>query len=244
MDRRAPATHIPGYSRAQLTRVIAAGNVAALAIGFWAIFFPTQLYTVGLSLCVLLPVWALALDVRTRGALGFEERRGRRYPLSLATILVLPALAFAVRAGIDLNFESYAPLIAGAMLTAGVTFVVLWRFNPQLRCDLNQCATIAIFALAYSYGALAFADVLLDPSLGHDTQTVIDHKRIHVSGGPKGSSVWYQVKVDPDASPSGANWINVQPDLWDSLHRGDNVCVHVGTGLLAIPWYAVGHCAD
>jgi len=244
MDAHTPATHIPGYSRAQLKRMIAAGNVAAIALGLWTIFIPTQLYTVGLSLCVLLPLWALALEIRTRGALGFEERRGRRYPLSLATILVLPALALAVRAGIDLNFESYPPLIVAAVLTALAVFTLFWRFDPQLRGDFNQGVTIAIFAIAYCYGALAFADVMLDASSGHDTQAVIHHKRIHVSGGPKGSSVWYQVQVDPDASPAGANWINVRPDLWDSFQRGETVCVHVGTGFLAIPWYAVGHCAE
>ena len=101
-----------------------------------------------------------------------------------------------------------------------------------------------MFAFAYCYGALAFADVILDVSSGQETQTVIHEKRIHVSGGPKGSSVWDQVKIDPDASPAGANWIHVQPDLWDSLHRADAVCVHVSRGLLAIPWYAIGHCAD
>jgi hypothetical protein len=75
MTAHAPATHIPGYSRARLKRTIAAGNVVALGIGIWTILFPTELYTLGLSLCVLLPLWALALEIRTRGALGFEERR-------------------------------------------------------------------------------------------------------------------------------------------------------------------------
>jgi hypothetical protein len=244
MDARTPATRIPGYSRARLKRMIAAGNVAALAIGFWTILFPTQLYTVGLLLCVLLPPLALALEMRTRGALGFETRRGGSYPLSLATILLLPALALAVRAGIDLNFASYRPLFAAGLLTASAMFALFWRFDPQFRGDFNQVVTIVIFAVVYSYGVLAFADVVFDRSLGQDTQTVIDHKRIHVSGGPKGSSVWYQVKVDQDASPAGADWIHVRPDLWDSFHRGDTVCVHVGTGLLAIPWHAVGHCAE
>lgn len=244
MDARTPPTHVPGLTRARLKRMIAAGNVAAFAIALWAFFFPTLLYTLGLSLCVLLPLWALALEMRTRGALGFEARRGRRYPLSLATIVLLPALALAVRAGIDLNFASYLPLIAAAVLTALAMFALFWRFDPQFRSDLNQRVTIAMFAFAYCYGALAFADVKLDASSGRDMQTEIQHKRIHVSGGPKGSSVWYQVKVDPDASPAGANWIQVQPDLWDSFHPGDTVCVHVGKGLFAIPWYAVGHCAD
>src|SRR5215469_10317820 len=193
MGAHAPATHIPGYSRARLTRIIAAGNIAACIIGFCIIFFPTDRSALSLSFCVLLPLWALALDMRTKGALGFEERRGRRYPLSLATILVLPAGALAARAGTDLNFESYAPLIAASVLTALAICVLFWRFDPQLRGDRSQCATIAIFALAYSYGVLAFTDVRLDLSSGHDTQIVI-RKRIHVSGGPRGSSLWYQVQ--------------------------------------------------
>jgi hypothetical protein len=85
--------------------------------------------------------------------------------------------------------------------------------------------------------------VVLDPSLGHEAQTVIDQKRIHVSGGSKGSSVWYQIQVDPEASPAGANWINMRPGLWDSFRRGDTACVHIGAGLLGVRWYAVRHCA-
>jgi ABC-type microcin C transport system permease subunit YejB len=128
MDARTPATHIP--SRARLKRMIAAGNVVAFALAFWTILFPTQCYTVGLSLCVLLPLWGLTLDVRTKGALGFEARRGRRYPLSLATIVLLPALALAARAINDLNFETYPPLIAATVLTALATFGLFWRFDP------------------------------------------------------------------------------------------------------------------
>lgn len=244
MDARTPATHVPGISRAQLKRMIAAGNVVAFAVALWTIFLPTQLYSIGLSLCVLLPLCALALEIRTRGALGFEARRGRRYPLSLATVLLLPALALAARATTDLNFESYTALIAAAVLIALTAFALFWRFDPQLRGDLNQVITVAMFALAYGYGALAFADVMLDASSGRDVQTQIEHKRIHVSGGVKGSSVWYQVKVDADASPAGANWINVRPDRWESYHGGDIVCVHIGAGLLAISWYAVSNCPD
>jgi hypothetical protein len=244
MDTRTPAAHIPGYSRTRIKRMIAGGNVAAMAIGLWTIFFPSYFYTPVLVLCMLLPLLGLALDMRTRGALGFEDRRSRFYPLSLATILVLPALALAARAGIDLNFESYAPLIAKTVLTSIAIFALFWCLDRKLKGDLNQCATIAIFAVAYCYGALAFADVVLDPSMAVEKQTVIYQKRIHVSGGPKGSSVWYQVKVDPDASPAAANWINVQPALWHAFRRGDTVCVRVGPGLLASRWYAVGHCDD
>ena len=244
MDARTPTTRIPGYSRAKLKRIIAAGNIVAVASGLWTILIPTHLYTLALSLCVLLPLCALALEMRTRGALGFDSRRGRRYPLSLALIVMLPALALAGRAGIDLNFESYKILIAATVLIAIAIFAAFWRFDPQLRGDRSQSITIAMFALAYCYGALAFADVALDRSPSRETQTAIRDKRIHVSGSVKGSSVWRQVKVDPEASPAGADWINVQPDLWDSFHRGDTACVQLGPGFLGVRWFAVAHCAD
>jgi hypothetical protein len=130
------------------------------------------------------------------------------------------------------------------VLAAAAIFADFWRFDPQLRGDRNQGITLAIFAPADCFGAPAFADVVLDPSPGHNTQSVLRDKRIHVSGGPKGSSVWHQVKVDPDASPAGSDWINVQPNLWESFHHGDTVCVHVGPGLLAVRWYAIANCAD
>jgi hypothetical protein len=244
MDARTPTTRIPGYSRARLKRIIAAGNIVACVVGLWTILLPTHFYALSLSLCILLPLCGLTLDLRTRGALGFESRRGRRDALSLATIILMPALALSIRAGIDLNFESYLALLIAAALTAAATFALFWRFDPQLRGDRNQIATIAMFAVAYCYGALAFANVLLDPSSGRETQTVVLEKRIHVSGGPKGSSVWHQLKVDPDASPAGADWINVQPDLWSSFHRGDSVCVQLGPGLLGVRWFAVVQCAD
>src|SRR5689334_3627435 len=133
MDAHTPPTHIPGYSKAGLKRIIAAGNVAAMAIALWTIFLPTWLYALVLSLCVLLPLCALALDIRTRGALGFEARRSRRYPLSLAVIVVSPALALAMPAILDLNFASYPPLIAAAVLTAIATFVLFRHFDPELR---------------------------------------------------------------------------------------------------------------
>jgi len=243
MDARTPTTRIPGYSRARLERIIAVGNIVAMAIGLWTILLPTHFYALVVSLCFLLPICALALDLRTRGVLGFESRRGRS-PLSLALIVLLPALALAGRAGIDLNFEAYTLLIATAVLAAAAIFALFWYFDPQLRGDRNQITTIAMFALAYCYGALAFADVVFDPSSGRETQTVVLEKRIHVSGNVKGSSVWYQLKVDPEASPAGANWINVQPDLWGSFHRGDSVCVQRGPGLLAVRWFAVALCAD
>jgi len=65
--------------------------------------------------------------------------------------------------------------------------------------------------------------------------------------GAKFYVVLYRAGAGRDASkasPAGANWINIRPDFWNSFHRGDTVRVHIGAGVLAILWYAVGHCAE
>jgi len=61
MDARTPTTRIPGYSRARLKRIIAVGNIVAMAIGLWTILLPTHFYALVVSLCFLLPICALAL---------------------------------------------------------------------------------------------------------------------------------------------------------------------------------------
>lgn len=233
---------LPRLSKARLKRLIAIGNALAFAIGLWTLLFASHFYLLSLVLCFALPLAAIALDVLAQGTLGFEERRGRRYPLSLATILVIPSIALAGRALLDLNFASYTVLLGETAIAMAAIFVIFLQRVPGLKGDRNQLATIGIFAFVYGFGVLAFADVALDPSPGRETQTIVRAKRIHVSGGVKGSSIWYQLKVAPDASPAGNDWIRIRPDLWPSFARGDTVCVHVGPGLLAATWYTVRSC--
>ena len=103
--------------------------------------------------------------------------------------------------------------------------------------------TIAIWAMVYSYGALAFTNTVLDPSAGSDSVTLIRDRRIHVSGGVKGSSVWHEVSLDASATPGAEPWIHVRPDLYDAFTRGETACVHTGAGLLAVSWFEVRPCS-
>ena len=232
---------VAGIGKARLKRAIAMGNAIAFAIGLWTILFATSFYWLSLALCFVIPLAAIALDTVTRGTLDFEARR-RRSPLSLATLMMVPAIALGGRAINDLNFTSYTNLLALTVLAIVAIVALFLRFDPSLRGDFNQLTSITIFALAWSYGVIAFADVVLDPSSGRDVPTVIRDKYVHVSGGAKGSSIWRKVAVDPAVVPGGGPWIEVRPDLFDGLVRGSTVCVHQGPGLLGVAWYDVRHC--
>src|SRR5690349_24902311 len=122
MDARTPRP----VSKARLKRIIAAGNVAAFAIGFWMLLFATHFYVPGLALCFAIPVAALALDLFAGGTLDFEARRSRRSPLSLATVLMMPSIAFAARALTDLNFVGYTLIVGEMLLASAAVFALFW----------------------------------------------------------------------------------------------------------------------
>lgn len=232
----------PGMSKASLKRVIRVGNVAAFAIGIWTLLFATHFYVVSVALCAAVPLFAIALDVKAKGALDYETKRGR-HPLSMVALLFAPALGLAGRAIIDLNVVDQKLLFAEAVFAALAMLVLFYRFDPRLKADWRPALTVAIWALVYGYGVLAFADTVFDLSAGSNSLTVIRDRRTHVSGGVKGSSVWREVSVDADAAPGDEGWIRVRPDLYAAFARGEAVCVHRGAGLLAVRWFELRPCA-
>lgn len=230
-----------GMSKASLKRVISAGNVAAFALGLWTLLFATHFYVLSVALCAALPLLAIALDVKAGGALDYETKRGR-HPLSMAALLLAPALGLAGRAIIDLNIVDEKLLIAETTVAALAIVALFYRFDPRLKADWRPALTIAIWATVYSYGVLAFADKVFDRSAGSDSVAVIRDRRTHVSGGVKGSSVWREVSVDAGAAPGDEPWIHVRPDLYAAFARGETVCVHRGAGLLAVSWFEIRSC--
>jgi hypothetical protein len=232
----------PAMSKASLKRMISEGNIAAFAIGLWTLLFATHFYVVSVALCAALPLLAIALDVKAKGALDYETKRGR-HPLSMAAILLVPALGLAGRAIIDLNVIDQKLLIAETVVAALGIVALFDHFDARLKADWRPALTIAIWAMVYGYGVLAFANTVLDLSAGSDSVTVIGDRRIHVSGGTRGSSVWHEVSVDPGAAPGDEPWIHVRPDRYYGFARGETVCVHRGAGLFAVSWFDVRPCA-
>jgi len=232
----------PAITKASLKRVIGAGTIVAFALGLWTLLFATHFYVLSVALCAVLPLLAIALDVKAKGALDYETTRRRKSPLSMAAILLAPALGIAGRAIIDLNVVDQMLLIAEAVFAALAVFALFYRFDARLKGDWRQALTIAIWAMVYSYGVLAFADTVFDLSAGSDSVTAIRDRRIHVSGNVRGSSVWHEVSVTAPTAPGDDPWIHVRPDLYDAFVRGETVCVHRSAGLLAVSWFDLRAC--
>jgi hypothetical protein len=154
----------------------------------------------------------------------------------------MPALALFIRAGTDLNILDWRSMIAWSAFGAIGIAGAICSLDTRVRGSLNQLAQIALFAIAYSYGALALSNVVVDPHRASESRTQVTAMRVHVSGGSKGNSIWHEIKVDPSASPTGAAWIHIRPDIYAQLHKGDAVCVRSGRGLLAVRWFDIRLC--
>jgi hypothetical protein len=233
-------TNKAGVSRAQLKRVLSTGNRLALVISLWALFWPRPYFPV-IALCFVLPMLAVAAEVRFSGLVDLEAKK-RRNPLSVAAMAIAPALVLCVRALEDLNVPDWRMLVAWSLILATAIVAGICAIDAHVR-RLAQLIPVIFLASAYSFGTLALANVFLDPYRSSETPTTIMAKRIRTSGGAKGSSTWHEVRVEPSAAPEGAVWIHVRQDVYSELQRGDTVCVHSGRGLFTVRWFDVRLCS-
>lgn len=230
-------------SRARLKRIVSAGNVASFALAAWTLFLPAP-YALAILVCIAVPLLGIAFDAWTGGKLDWQSSTRKATPYSLAIVITMPALALCARALSDLNTQDWPLMIAwalGAGLGCLACFVL---FDARVRNDWRQLATLAIFSLAYAYGALAYFDTSFDPWPSRETATAILDMRVRVSGGVKGSSIWHEVRIGSAASPGAAGWVHVRPDVYGELGKGMIVCVHSGRGLLFVRWFELRRCGQ
>jgi hypothetical protein len=78
----------------------------------------------------------------------------------MAGLLFAPALGLAGRAIIDLNVVDQTMLIAEAAVAALAILALFYRFDARLKADWRPALTIAIWAMVYGYGVLAFVNTV------------------------------------------------------------------------------------
>lgn len=224
---------------ARTKRLVALGSGAATLIAIWTVLMPVPYYPL-VACCFALPVLAIGLDVWVGGALSWKSRTGVKEPPSLVTMSLMPVLALACRALGDFNFLNWQMPMAWSLLASACIGGAAYRLDPQVRSDRRQLVSVILFAVVAGYSIVAFADRLLDPFSITRIATTVSNKNIHVSSGPKGGSIFYNIGVTP--SPPGWTWIHVRRDVYRRLHIGQRACLIQGGGLLGIGWLDVRPC--
>lgn len=239
MSNSSGSRRLPHLSMARVKRLVSRGDVAATLLAIWTIYWPVPYYPL-IACCFAIPVLAICLDVWLGGALNWKSRKGVRDRLSLATMTLMPTAALAGRALGDFNFLNWQMRVVWWLLVAACISGSAYFLEPQVRSDRRQFLSVILFALVAGYSIVAFADRLLDPFSASSIAATVSDKYIRESGGPKGGSIFYNVRVTP--SPPGWTWIHVRSDVYRQLHIGQRGCLVQGTGLLGIGWLDVRPC--
>ena len=225
-------------SHARQKRVASVCTMVSMAVTVWTLFWPNP-YALAVGACFALPLVAVALDVWTGGAFNWQQQRMTTPRLSLASMLVLPSLALALRAGQDFNFSRWPAMLTWTIICGlSVLCGFVW-LDAGLRTNKGQLVTIVFFSFLFCFGALAMGDVMLDTSPVQIFRTTVRAKefRWHLRGPST-----FNLKVDAWGLLQVPEQVTVPHDVYIRVAIGGPVCIFSHNGSFAIPWYVVQPC--
>lgn len=201
----------------------------------WGLVFPRP-YDLVILVLAAMPLIAIVLQVRSHGIYQMEGRRNDGRP-SLAVMFLFPGLILDLRVIHDLHFLRWASLFYAALLIALAFSWLLFQSDSGMRRRPWSLLVILLFATMYCGGALCEANALLDHSAPRNFLAAITGK--HISTG---KSTTYYLHLDPWGPQTAQTNVSVRADFYRSVARGDSVCIHLYSGALHAPWYAIDRC--
>jgi hypothetical protein len=211
--------------------------VVGVAVGALALFERARLLAaadIGLAIASVAAVlWAPALfEVTTR------SRRGRQHR-GLNPLFAAPA-ALVFFAGLENDFLDFSPLLigaaAGALLGCGAGLLV-WR-RPGVAGPWQMIIVIGLIGAALGYGAPGMIDTRFDAAQPQQFRATVSS--MHVSHG---KSTSYYLSLTPWGPRTEPSDVSVSSSLYNQVNPGDQVCVALHGGALAVPWFTVAQCA-
>jgi hypothetical protein len=111
--------------------------------------------------------------------------------------------------------------------------------DARLRQMRPRFFAVALACVAYGYGASTEANALLDRFPATVYHAKVLHK--HISYHHR-SSTYYLELTRWGHQPSDD--ASIPRTLYESVQKGDSVCVLAHPGALHVPWYVVSDCRD
>ena len=213
-------------------------NGLAFACMWWAILYPRP-YELVIALVAALPWVAFVLCMRGGRLFTIEDPGKSTARANLTTLLIGPGVVLALRALRDVNLIAPTDLLIPAII-GGVcmTGLAVW-IAPGLRQKLPKLALYVLFLGAYSGGAIALANELLDHANGTAFRVVVLGK--HRTTG-RGATQY--LTVSAWGSRQRENEVQVPPYLYLGTYVGQSVCIVQRHGDLGLRWYYVSdRCA-
>jgi hypothetical protein len=167
------------------------------------------------------------------------EVAGRGKSRGLNPLFIAPA-GLVCYAGITEDFVSLSPLLiaggVGAVALAAAGVVQSRR--PGVAGPRQSVFMLGLSGLALGCGAPALVDVRFDASPGQAFRATVNSMYVN-----QGRSTSYHLRLGA-WGPAPADSVTVSRSLYDQFNPGDQACVALHAGALAIPWFAVRTCLN
>lgn len=212
-------------------------NRIAWVVTVWALFFPTP-YNAAVLTCMVYPFLALLLCYHYRGWMKVEGDEKSVYP-SVAEAFILPSIALALRALLDISTIDYSN---GWLLVAvfGIGLYILYMiptggFKPRNKNGYVLMAIFPLFTAFYSFGFVISINKIADSSTPQEFPTTVVKKRID-----SGKITTYHLVLSPWGELTENEEVKVSKSEFDSINIDEQVTVYQYEGFLKMPWIEVG----
>jgi hypothetical protein len=123
-------------------------------------------------------------------------------------------------------------------MSGGVALVLLTRsIGPGIRQGTVASVARLLIMSAYAFGVLMIADTRLDRSEPTTFQVRIEDVKV---SSDKGHA--RRLLLTAWGGQSQSQWQTVPRDFYDSVHRGEVICIERRSGALGIAYFDVEKC--
>jgi hypothetical protein len=165
------------------------------------------------------------------------EVTGRGKSRGLNPLFLAPA-ALVFWAGVTNAFVSFNPLLISAAIGA-VPLAAAGVFRgrrPGVAKPTQYVILLGLVGATLGYGAPALVDVRFDTSPGQPFRATVESMYVN-----QGRSWSYHLRLGA-WGPVAAGSVEVPRSLYDQFNPGDQACIDLHPGALAIPWFSVRAC--
>jgi hypothetical protein len=216
----------------QLNRIGGYGQAIGLVLLLWVTLAP-QPYWLAILVAALAPLAALALVALTGGRFALYSLDAR----PKVAFLMYPGLGLTMRAMLDIHLYHFADVLGPGVPTAAAAVLMSWAVDRRLARRAAVLAAFSLAAIAYAYGLVAEADVLLDRTQpAAFTAAVLDKRISH------GKHTSYDVTLARWGDRKGDEQVDVGPAPYRRLQVGEPACIWLHPGRLGVRWFRVDAC--
>ena len=220
----------------QLAKVL---NFAPFALLMWALIHP-QPYGAVIACAAALPWVAVVLVWAKPGVFQFDGKQGDVRP-NLAGLLIMPPLVLAMRAVFDVTLIDLSQLLLWGFVV-GLPLCLAVAASPGVSSapSRKRWALLLVmlpFMTIYGSGLLALTDAMWDRARPEVYQTSVTGKDVS-----RGKTTTYYVHLAPWSPTIDKDRISVSRAYYDTVGKGDVVCVRLHPGKFGLRWMQVGGC--